>query len=186
MRYFIGFLVCVGLIVLVVILVLRGLGGGEEQKPQAPLSDYANTSVQVRLTVDGPIVADQLHNAYQITVDRSETRMETFRGYEYESIAMQRYDNNQTSYLNFLKALDFAGFNKGTSKTNNNDERGVCANGTRYIMEIINGSSQIRRYWTTTCKGGTFRGDYSEVLRLFQAQLPPKDFRTLIRGLNLR
>ena len=186
MRYFIGFLVSIGLVILVIVLIVRGFSGDGSKPSQTPLSDYANTEVQVRLTVDGPIVADSQHNAYRITVGRSDTALETFRGYESTLIDMRRYDNNPVSYTNFLKALDLAGFTKVVKQTGDSDERGVCAIGDRYIMEIINGSSRIQRYWATSCRGGgTFRGANQEVRRLFRAQIPPNDLSKLTGGLNL-
>ncbi len=187
MRYFVGFLVSIGLVILVVVLIVRGFSGGDSAKSsQTVLSDYANTDVQVRFTVDGPIVADSAHNAYRITVGRTDSTIETFRGYESSVIDMQRYDNNPVSYTNFLKALDLAGFTKGVKQVGGSDERGVCAIGDRYIMEIINGSSRIQRYWSTSCRGGgTFRGAGQEVRRLFRAQIPPADLSKLTGNLNL-
>ncbi|HSD56405.1 MAG TPA: hypothetical protein VLA92_04610, partial [Candidatus Saccharimonadales bacterium] len=108
MKYFFGFLASIGLVILVFILVLRGFGGKSDQVEQNPLTDYANSNALVRMTVDGPIVSDQQHQAYRVTVGRSETRVETLQGYEYETIESRTYNNNQEGYTNFLRAIDLA------------------------------------------------------------------------------
>lgn len=189
MKYFLGFLAAVGLIILVCILVFRGLGNGNDGASQRdPLSDYANSDAIVRLTVDGPIVAEQQHNAYRITVGRSETRIETLKGYEYEIIETKTYENNQQSYTNFLRALDLAGFAKGDEKAAKEarDERGVCAIGSRFVYEVISGTSQIQRFWSSTCGGtGTFRGNKEQVKTLFDRQIPSSDFPRLTGRLRL-
>jgi hypothetical protein len=188
MRYFLGFLVSIGLIILVFILVLRGFGGKSGPENQNPLTDYANSDSLVRMTVDGPIVADQQHQAYRITVGRSETRIETLQGYEYDAIDTTTYNNNQESFANFLRAIDLAGYAKGTVDADSQaqDERGVCANGDRFLFEIIKGTSQIQRYWSTSCgSNGTFKGNTDSVKHLFDRQIPPQDFTKLTTKLNI-
>jgi hypothetical protein len=188
MRYFLGFLASIGLVVLVFFLVLRGLGGKDTPVDLNPLTDYANTNTIVRMTVDGPIIADQQHQAYRITVGRSETRIETLQGYQYDTIASKTYENNQEGYTNFLRALDLAGYSRGNEEADSQaeDERGVCAFGNRFIFEIINGTSQIQRYWSTSCGGqGTFRGNAENVKRLFDKQVPSADYATMVSRLRL-
>lgn len=188
MRYFLGFLASIGLVILVFVLVLRGFGGKNAPVDQNPLIDYAHSDTIVRMTVDGPIVSDQQHQAYRITVGRSETRIETLQGYEYDTIAEKTYQNNQEGYTNFLRALDLAGYSKGNDKADsqNDDERGVCAFGSRFVFEIINGTSQIQRYWSTTCGGqGTFKGSSENVKRLFDKQVPTADYSTMVSRLRL-
>jgi hypothetical protein len=188
MKYFLGFLAAVGLIILVFILVLRGFGGDKNVAQPDPLSDYANTDALVRMTVDGPIVADQQHNAYRISVGRSETRIETLKGYEYEIIETRTYENNQQGFTNFLRALDVVGFSKGNDKATKeaDDERGMCATGKRFVFEIINGTSQIQRYWSSTCGTlGTFKGNSAQVKSLFDRQVPIPDFPQMTSRLRL-
>jgi hypothetical protein len=176
MRYFIGLLASIGLIILVFVLVLRGFSGGPEVENKDPLSNYASSDAIVRLTVDGRIVSDLEHRAYQITVGRSEVRLETLKGYEYEIIQTKTYENNQESYHNFLRALDIAGFAKGVDDKNNRDERGVCAEGRRYVFEVLKGTSEEQRYWATSCGGeGTFKGNVAAVRALFDNQIPDRD-----------
>ncbi len=185
MKYFLGFLATIGLIILVFVLILRGFSGNKTDEKPKPLVDYATTSTQVRLTIDGPIVAEQEHQAYRITVSRSETQIETLQGYQYMPIETKSYDNNRESYSNFLRAIDMNGFAKGNSKSGSKDERGVCPEGNRLIMEIIDGSNRIQRYWTTTCGGGTFRGNSAKVRQLFNKQVPSTEFSKITGRLRL-
>jgi hypothetical protein len=186
MRYLFGFLASLGLIILVFVLVLRGLSGDPIKQPQKPLTDYASSDALVRLTVDGRILSDQDHQAYQITVSRSETRVETLRGYEYDTIESRTYENNQESFTNFLRALDLAGFTRGIDDSKNQDERGVCATGRRHVYEVLNGTSEVQRYWSTTCGGqGTFKGNTAEVKMLFDKQVPSIDYPKTIGRLLL-
>jgi hypothetical protein len=187
MKYFFGFLISIGLIVLVVILVIKGFTNNEPKKnTQAPLSSYSNTSTEVSLNVSGPIVNNQEHYAYEITVGRNQTTIETKRGYEGTPIETLSYSNNTESYTNFLRALDFAGFTKGIKSETSSDERGTCATGSRYVVEINSDQKQIQRLWTTSCKGGgTFAGGIEQVRQLFNSQIPRADYAKITRGLRL-
>lgn len=186
MKYFFGFLVCVGLIVLVFILIMRSFSSGPQKSVQQPLSDYANTSTVMRLTVSGPIIADTQFQSYEITVGRDETSIVTRQGYENNVIQRRTYGNNQEAYTNFLRALDYAGFTKGNTKSTAKDERGACASGDRFVMEIKDGNSQKQRYWTTSCSGlGTFKGNTATVRRLFGNQIPTPELGQMLRGLRV-
>lgn len=185
MKYLLGLLVAIGLVVLVFVLVLRGFSGNREPDNKISLMDYANTNAIVSLTVDGKINANQLHNAYEISVGRSDARMDVFQGYQRELLRTQNYQNNDEAFANFLRALELAGFNKGSEATTSqqNDPRGVCADGQRYVLRITSGASDIQRLWTTSCGGGTFKGDRNKVQQLFRLQIP--DYSTLLKGVNL-
>jgi hypothetical protein len=185
MKYFIGFLASIALIILVVVLIVRGFsGGGEEPKSTTKqLVDYANTSAEVSFFVDGEISAEETHNAYRIIVGRDEAVIETYQGYEETVLERVEYENNNDSYANFLRALDLAGFSRGENTKANDDPRGVCASQNRFILQIENGSSQIQDFWTTSCGGGNFKGDIAAVRQLFIRQVP--EHSKLTRKLNL-
>jgi hypothetical protein len=184
MKYFLGFLASIALVILVIFLVIRGISGGgsDEATSSTKLVSYADTATTVSFDVDGPINADELHNAYRIIVGRDEVILETFKGYEEEVIERQEFENNETSYANFLRALDLAGFSKGTTE-GSSDPRGQCADENRFVLKIENGSSEMQDFWTTTCGGGTFKGDISQVRQLFHRQVP--DVTRVIRKLNI-
>jgi hypothetical protein len=183
MKYFIGFLASIALVILVIFLVIRGFSGGSDTtQTTTKLVTYADTATTVSLTVDGPINADETHNALRITVGRDQASIETFEGYEEQVIDSRDYENNQTSYANFLRALDIAGFTKGDTE-GSKDPRGECAKKDRFILEIKNGSDTRQKFWTTSCGGGTFKGDIADIRQLFIRQIP--EYTTLTRQLKL-
>lgn len=173
MKYFFGFLASIALIILVIFLIVRGIsGGGNENITNAPrLVTYADTETSVSLEVDGTINADEIHNAYRITISRDEAILETFAGYEEQVIERVEFANNETSYANFLRALDLAGFSRGDTKVDG-DPRGQCADQNRFILKIQDGSSDKQDFWTTSCGGGSFKGDMAQVRQLFHRQIP--------------
>jgi hypothetical protein len=182
MKYFIGFLLSIGLIVGVFLLVLNGFKS--TSKPKAPttaLVSYADTSRQMQMTVVGPITADQTHDEIRITVGRSNTTMQIIQGYNGQVLKSQTYDNNEASYAEFLRALDLSGYTRGVKNTDFEDDRGFCASGKRYSFDILDGSDVKQHYWTTTCSGrGNFKGNRSQIESLFQRQVP--DYNTMIQG----
>lgn len=186
MKYFFGFLIGIGMIVLVVMLVIRGFSGDGGKTSTTPLSDYANTDVVVRMTVDGRIIAEQQHQAYRITIGRTQTSVETLKGYQYETIENRTFDNNSESYNNLLRALDIAGFSRGNKKSQATDPRGICANGQRYTFEILDGATEIQNYWSTSCGGqGNFKGNAGQVRQLMNKQIPAADFAKTVSRLQL-
>jgi hypothetical protein len=174
MRYLIGFIIAIGLIVLVFVLILHAFSGGSSQSTTKPLADYANTTTTVALVMDGPINADQTHYEMQMTVGNDESQIELMQGYQGTVTNSATYANNAASYTEFLRALDLAGYDKGdTSKGADTNPLGYCALGNRYSFEILNGSKSIQNFWGTSCGGqGTFKGDGTMVKTLFIAQFP--------------
>lgn len=187
MKYFLGFLASIVLIVLVFILVLRGFSHhGSKVKEQVVLSQYTNSSMQLQYTVDGPIVAEQDHVGYRITVDRSQVRIDTYKGYQNTITQSKTYENNQQSFDEFVSALDLAGFANGDVNAKTTDEKGQCATGDRFIYEVIgNGSAPSERFWSTSCKQGNFKGNAVNVRQLFQKQIPGTDYGQLTGPLGV-
>lgn len=187
MRYFLGFLVAIGLIVLVFILVLHGFSGGNKNKAtktQTALVDYATTNTTMQLTMDGPITADQKHQGIRISVGRSESKIELYQGYQNDVTLTKTYANNQDGYAQFLRALDLAGYTKKNTDASRRDERGVCATGKRYIYEIM-GSGDTQRTWSSSCSNGqgSFIGNGPQVRTLFEQQIPEYSQLTTNTGL---
>lgn len=187
MKYFLGFLVSIGLIVTVFILVLHGFSGGNKKQAGPDLSSYANTNTAMQLVVDGPINADQQHVGYRITVSSTEVDMDVYSGYQDNVTQTKTYVNNTAAYTSFLNALQLAGFTKGaTGPKVQTNESGYCAAGDRYVYSIINEDTDAnkQRFWSTTCGGqGTFKGNISQVHLLFENQVP--DFASLTNQLTL-
>lgn len=173
MRYFIAFIATLGLLFLLLYLLLHG--GSKPKPPVAPqtLMSYANTDAQVKLTIDGPINADQTHVAVRITVDQSEVVFEQIQGYQNNVINRQTFDSNEQAYVNFLAALQHVGFTQGDNTAAHKDERGYCPLGRRYIFELNQDGNELERYWSTSCgKPSTYQGSTALTLSLFEAQVP--------------
>lgn len=183
MRYFLGFLACVALIVVVFILVLRGLTGHRTPQNQTVLTDYTSTNTAMRFTIDGPITAEQTHKRIRITVSRSESRIEIMQGYLETVVAAQSYPGNEEAYGNFLRSLQLLGYTKGDPDPEKTDERGYCPTTRRYVYEIVSGTTNLQRFWKGACGPGTFKGDSARVRTLFIQQIP--DYPKLTSGSGL-
>lgn len=192
MRYFIGFLITIGLIILLIVLLFTGGGdkknnqsdGTKRPKTVQQLADFASTNAVVRMTIDGPINADQDHQSVQITVGNDDTTYQQFQGYQGTVTSQQAFTNNQAAYSNFLFALGHAGYLLGDDNKLLDNEKGYCPLGDRYVFELIEGGNTIQRYWATSCSKtpNTYKGNLSLTITLFQAQVPNYD--TLVSGLD--
>jgi hypothetical protein len=179
MRYIVGLLLGIGLIVLTFILIFRAFSGGDKQTTQKiVLNDYATTNAIVRYTIDGQVINDQLHNRVRITVSKDTVLYEQIQGYEGKLVASKSYANNTQAYGTFLRALDLAKFTAG-NKAFDDDERGYCPEGRRYIYEAIDGGDTLVRWWSTSCNRsiGSFQGSAGTIRDLFIKQVP--DYNTL-------
>lgn len=177
-------LVIIALIIAAAVSVVRIFtgGGGEpttsitDTSSQALLSTTADR--KVRMTVRGQITGDETFRSYQITATPGHRTFTRYQGYEGNPLVNKTYDNNVKAYDEFVHALNLANLPKGTQLTGNADDtRGVCAGGVLYEFEIINGSSVVKRLWTTTCLGnkGSLAGDVGQLQQLFIAQIPDAD-----------
>jgi len=183
-RYFIGFLLTVGLIILLIVLLFHHGGNGKVPVTQAPLTSYSNSDTVVRETIDGPINAPATHRQLQITVGRNNTTFEELSGYDGNVVKSQSYDMTENAYSNFLYAIERAGYTQGNTDRALKNERGYCPEGRRYIFEVIQDGKDLERYWVTNCNGTpkTFNGKASLVIDLFRAQVP--DYTSLTSDLN--
>jgi hypothetical protein len=186
MRYYIGFLVTFGLLILLVFLLFHG-GGSKANVPttSAPLYSYASTSAQVRLTIDGPINANQNHQQVQITADQNSVTYDQIQGYDGNVINQQQFTNSENAYSAFLHALEVAGFTEGNSSAALSDEQGQCPLGDRFTFELIQNGNDLERFWTTSCPKSprNYEGDAPLTITLFQAQVP--GYGTLTKNLFL-
>lgn len=201
MRYFVGFLVTIGLLITLLVLLFtggQGNKGGKAGKAGNPLISarpqttdqlvaYSDTAAVVRLIIDGQINSNQTHQAIRITVGKDDVTYEQIQGYEGTVVNRQDFANNQSAYTNFLYALGRAGFTRGDSNSKLANEKGFCALGQRYIFELLDGDHTIQRYWATSCGGGapkTYKGGLALTLNLFELQLP--DYGGLTRDVQLQ
>lgn len=165
-------------------------GGNNPSQTQVDVGHDAlintGTDHSVRMTVRGPIVADENFRSYQITVDPTTRSMVTYSGYLDQTIDSKQYSNNQKAYEEFVYALDKANMMKGDElKDDKNDTRGICASGNVYEFEVLTNGSTVKRLWTSTCKGsaGSFKASVQQVQSLFLKQIP--DNEALLKNINL-
>src|SRR4030081_3827701 len=98
MRYFAGFLVAIGLLVVVFILVLKGFSHSGSKTPQVTLSNYASTDAVMQLTIDGPLTADEQHQGLRIIVGQNNNTIQTYRGYQNDVTSTKSYPSNEAAY----------------------------------------------------------------------------------------
>lgn len=155
-------------------------GGGDAANPavvdtsRAALLNTA-TDHSVRMTVRGPIVADENFRSYQITANQSDRTLTTFSGYLEQAIQTKQLNNNVKSYEEFVYALERANMAEGTAFTGDKDDtRGICATGRVYEFEVIQGGAVVKRLWTSTCKGspGSLKASATQLQKLFLDQIP--------------
>ncbi|MGC1176530.1 MAG: hypothetical protein WA843_00505 [Candidatus Saccharimonadales bacterium] len=185
MRYFIGFIVTLGLIIILILLLVTG-GGSKSKTSTAPktLTSYVDTDAEVRLLVDGPVNADQIHQRELITVGRYNVTFQQMQGYDNAIVNTQSYPSTRDAYAAFLHSLQHAGFTNVKTDPKLADERGYCPLGNRYVFELRQNDADIERYWATSCgKPKTFPGNTDMVITLFKAQIP--DYDTLTQNINI-
>ena len=184
-------LIVVAIAIAALVSVGRTIFGGDTQtdssKVDAGQKALLNTSVgnSVRMTVRGPIVADEDFRSYRVAVDASGRNLSTYSGYVSQVIDSKQLGNNVKAYEQFVYALDKANFMKGTAATGEADDtRGICASGRVYEFEVVQGGMVTKRLWTSTCRGssGSFKGSSDQIEKLFLGQIP--DNKTLLKTID--
>jgi len=184
-------LIVVAILIVALVSVGRAIfggGGTDTTKPDVGRDALLDTSVghSVRMTVRGPIVANEDFRSYQVTIDPSSRALVTYKGYLDQVIDSKSYGNNHKAYEQLVYALDKANMMKGDELEGDKDDtRGICADGNVYEFEVLNASSVVKRLWTSTCKGskGSFQASVSQVKDLFLKQIP--DSEKMLDKINL-
>ena len=165
-------------------------GGGQAvvSQPDTSRDSLRSSSAErsVRMTVRGPIVADEKFHSYQISVRPNGRSITLFNGYLDKQVQQQTFSNNIPAYEEFVFALDRAGLAQASELTgDNNDIRGVCATGRIYQFEMLDSNKLVKSLWTSTCKDidGSLQAKLPAVRSLFHAQIP--DSTSLIRTIAL-
>jgi hypothetical protein len=185
-------LIIVAIAIAALVSVGRAIfGGGDTGKPQADTSHSAllNTSVDhsVRMTVRGPIVADENFRSYRVVVTPSDRILTTHSGYLEQTIDTKQLSNYVKSYEEFVYALDRAGLVTGVAFTSDKDDtRGICASGRVYEFEVMQSGSVVKRLWTSTCRGsvGSLKASSAQLQKLFLDQIP--DNKPLLDKISLK
>lgn len=124
----------------------------------------------VRLSVRGPIVADEDFRSYKIFVSPSVRELQTYEGYKSKSLKQIKLNNNTPAYEQFIYALDKAGFMNGDGELNN---RGVCSGGYVYEFETLKDEKTVKKIWTSSCNNvkDTANSNVRHISRLFLSQV---------------
>jgi hypothetical protein len=186
MRYILGFIIGLGLIVLLFVAIFHHGSNNGAPAPNTThqMVDYADTSTEVQFTDDFPVTANQNHRAIITTVGRDQVTFSVVSGYENQVIRTQSYVNNSAAYAEFLRSLQLAGYNLKNNDTKLRDERGYCPQGHRYIYEIKDGSNTSQHTWSTSCGNiGNFKGRSGTINDLFHRQVP--DYGKLTQDIGL-
>jgi len=168
--------------------------GGSPNSPQPnPNIEDAKTALlstdvdrSVRLTVRGPIVANENFRSYSITITPDSREMITYEGYLDNQIDRKRLDNNTKAYTELVYALDKRKMMDGKDLTDEqNNLRGICASGKIYKFETIKNNSVVKSLWTSDCSGskGSAQANVNEILDMFLKQIP--DGKKMASGIGL-
>ena len=140
----------------------------------------------VRLTVRGPIVANENFRSYSVIISPSSRDMTTYEGYLDKEINQKKLDNNVKAYTELVYALDKRKMMNGTQLTEQqNDLRGICASGKVYKFETLKDNSVVKSLWTSDCSGskGSAQANVNEILDMFLKQIP--DGKKMAAGIGL-
>ena len=180
LRYIVSFLAVLLLIILGVVL----FSGGTKKEVPKPTSttkvlalpDYATTSANASITIDGRINGEDTHRAIRITVSNNERSIDILQGYSGNVIDSHRYTNSVDAFNVFLRALDNQRFLLARKGVKNTDDRGQCPLGNRFIFKLTQEGKDLSRLWSSTCNGvGTFAGKSANTQELFKKQIPDYD-----------
>ena len=140
----------------------------------------------VRLTVRGPIVANENFRSYSVIVSPSSRQITTYEGYLDKEISQKKLDNNVKAYTELVYALDKRKMMNGTQLTEQqNDLRGICASGKVYKFETLSDNSVVKSLWTSDCSGskGSAQANVNEILDMFLKQIP--EGKKMVAGIGL-
>ena len=178
-----------------VIAIGQSLLGGNnpENKPKSQ-ADIAKESLlstdanrAVRLTVRGPIVAQEKFRSYQIEITPDIRRMSTYEGYLEKQIDEKKLDNNSRAYEELVYALEKRKMMEGRQLSEEqNDLRGICANGKVYKFETLYHGNPVKALWTSDCGGskGSATANANDILLMFLNQIP--DGKKIAAGVGLQ
>jgi hypothetical protein len=169
----------------------KAIFGGDSSTTQKDAGQQAllNTDVgnSVRMTVRGPITADEDFHSYTVTVSAGSRSLTTYTGYLDQQLDTNQLGNNDKAFEQFVYALNYANFMKDAALSGDkNDIRGICASGVVYQFDVLQSDgSSVKQLWTSTCKGspGSFRGSVSQISSLFLLQIP--DNAQLLKAIDL-
>lgn len=178
----------IGLLVVIVAAAVIGgviwvgrnvLGGGkssdtaEQVSAGQKLLNKPSAATAVRLSVRGPITAEEEHYSIAITVSAGARELVVWRGYDGTVMKKIDLDNSAGSFNDLAAALNRAGMMQKVSGADNGNQ-GICAVGQLIQFAVLDGDKTAEELWTTSCAGlkGNFDGLAANVIDLFLNQIP--------------
>lgn len=162
----------------------QGTSSQLDSSEESLLSSVVGRSV--RMTVRGPIVADEQFHSYQISASPAARSLTTYVGYLNTVQANEQLTNNIPAYEQLVYALNRGDFMKGTELTSDkNETRGICATGRLYEFEILKDTVPVKKLWTTSCRdsSGSLDANVKQMTALFTKQIPDASALTSKIGL---
>lgn len=161
---------------------------GAVSQTQVARDNLLNTATDhsVRMYVRGEVVGAEDFRAYEITVSPESRLMVIYKGYSGAKIREIRLGNSPAAYEQFVYALDEAGILNGRELSDDqNDTRGLCADGQLYSFDIRDGDRVVRNVWTTSCRDfhGSLNDRPSDLRDLFVGQIP--DGKLIVSKIDL-
>ena len=176
-----------------VIAIGRALFGGNESDQKDKNINAGQIALlstdegrAVRLTVRGPIVANENFRSYSVIVSPSSRQITTYEGYLDKEISQKKLDNNVKAYTELVYALHKRKMMNGTQLTEQqNDLRGICASGKVYKFETLSDNSVVKSLWTSDCSGskGSAQANVNEILDMLLKQIP--EGKKMVAGIGL-
>lgn len=194
-------LLIVAIAILSIILIVNlgrmmfgsGDSGGSKISESSKVEDKSvaelltvDASRSVKMTVRGPIVANEDARSYTVEVSPSARSLKVFKGYNGDLIDQKNFENTNISYDEFVHALNKANMMKGEALTGDADDlRGVCASGHIYDFAILKNGEVVKHLWTSTCSGskGSLLANTKQLQDLFASQI--HDFKKYVNDLGV-
>lgn len=181
MKYAAWFLGIIAIVLVVVFgsIMLRNTIRNDQQaatpKTTLRLSDYDRSGVVMRLSVIGPVVANEDHREMVIEASEASRVARILVGYNSNVGREVNYGNNSQAFSDFVEALNRAGF-ASERASSVKDLEGQCPQGFRYVLSVVDNGQTVSNLWKTSCGGnGSSAADMVSVINLFKAQIP--DFK---------
>ncbi len=179
----------------VIFFIVRLAGGGDDEPvidetsssevQPVVLGEQNTIASEMQLTIRGRIVAPEDHRQLRFTISQNTRKIEIIEGYDNEVLDSMTLPNTANSYEQFLYALDAQGFTEERVEPTLTDPNGACSAGRQYIYTVEVYRVVRSELWSSSCAGGqgTFGGDRTDIVRLFQRQFP--EYQSFTSGLNL-
>lgn len=181
MKYFLGVLGVILVLILIVVLLFRGSNDTSSVENVKRLSEYATeANSEAVFTTAGAINAEENHRVVQVTVNGSTRTFEILDGYNGKASTTKTYPNTTEAFEAFLAALEQVGFTRTRNSSTSFDS--VCPAGQRFSYSLVSGDETVVNAWSANCNKGTFGGNAHQTSRLFQAQIP--DYQELTQDVN--